>query len=156
MKEGLHHLDRYRQVSYQYFFVTWRVLNSSWTWCATSFSQANTITPVVSLSSRWHRCSGFALGPWSIFARTGSTSLMQSLTPGPPEKERARDLSGQGKIPSKTSTWEKQITGLTADALEGSKIEVWSRDWQHVSTPREPARKESQAPNPDNESNSAF
>lgn len=81
---------------------------------------------------------------------------MQSLTPGPPEKERARDLSGQGKIPSKTSTWEKQITGLTADALEGSKIEVWSRDQQHVSTPGEPARKESQAPNPDNESNSAF
>lgn len=55
-----------------------------------SFSQAKTITPVVSLSRRWHRCKGSALWPWSIFAKMGSTSLMQSWTPGPPTEERAR------------------------------------------------------------------
>lgn len=103
----LYHLRHHQWASYQYFFATWRVLNNSWTWCATSFSQANTITPVVSLSSRWHRWRGSALWPWIIFARMGSTSLMQSWTPGPPKEGKARSLSHQEKIPPKNSTWEK-------------------------------------------------
>lgn len=99
----LYMLYCHKRASYQYFFATWRVLNSSWIWCATSFSQASTITPVVSLSSRWHRCKGSALWPWSTFARMGNTSLMQSLTPGPPKKRKNRSL----KISSENFSWER-------------------------------------------------
>ena len=70
---------------HQYFFSTWWVLNSSWMWLAAISLLANSIVPVVSLSNRWQRCSsGPALIPSIILAKTGSTSEILFLTPGPP------------------------------------------------------------------------